>query len=51
MKWVDYIKIKMLKKFIPTLIMTDNSRKRVNGTECILCMKCMSNCPAKALKL
>ena len=31
--------------------MTDNSRKRKNGTECILCMKCSSSCPVKALKL
>lgn len=28
---------------------TDNSRKRVNGTECILCMECVKNCPTKAL--
>lgn len=31
--------------------MTDNSRKRENGTECILCMECVENCPQKALKL
>lgn len=31
--------------------MTDNSRKRVNGTECILCMECVDNCPKGALKL
>ena len=24
---------------------TDNSRKRENGTECILCMECVRNCP------
>ncbi len=29
--------------------MTDNSRKRKNGTECILCMECVKNCPADAL--
>ena len=29
--------------------MTDNSRKRANGTECILCMECVSNCPKGAL--
>ncbi len=29
---------------------TDNSRKRLNGTECILCMECVKNCPKKALK-
>lgn len=29
--------------------MTDNSRKRKNGTECILCMECVMNCPKKAL--
>ena len=28
---------------------TDNSRKRKNGTECILCMECVKNCPKKAL--
>ena len=28
---------------------TDNSRKRKNGTECILCMKCVKSCPKKAL--
>ena len=25
--------------------MTDNSRRRVNGTECILCMECVKSCP------
>ena len=28
---------------------TDNSRKRVNGTECILCLECIRNCPKDAL--
>ena len=28
---------------------TDNSRKRENGTECILCMECTKSCPKKAL--
>ena len=28
---------------------TDNSRKRLNGTECILCLECVKNCPKKAL--
>lgn len=28
---------------------TDNSRKRKNGTECILCMECAKVCPKKAL--
>ncbi len=28
---------------------TNNSRKRHNGTECILCMECVKNCPQKAL--
>ena len=28
---------------------TDNSRKRENGTECILCMECVRNCPKDAL--
>lgn len=27
----------------------DNSRKRKNGTECILCLKCIEACPKKAL--
>ena len=29
--------------------MTDNSRKRKNGTECILCMECVKACPKNAL--
>ena len=29
--------------------MTENSRKRENGTECILCMECVKSCPKKAL--
>ncbi|HJJ35943.1 MAG TPA: 4Fe-4S dicluster domain-containing protein [Methanocorpusculum sp.] len=29
--------------------MTDNSRKRKNGTECILCMECVRSCPKGAL--
>ena len=28
---------------------TDNSRNRANGTECILCMECVKNCPKGAL--
>ena len=28
---------------------TDNSRKRENGTECILCLECVKNCPKNAL--
>lgn len=28
---------------------TDNSRKRKNGTECILCFECVKNCPGDAL--
>lgn len=28
---------------------TDNSRRRKNGTECILCMECVKACPKKAL--
>ncbi len=31
--------------------MTDNARSRKNGTECILCMECVRQCPRKALKL
>ena len=29
--------------------MLDNSRKRENGTECILCLECAKSCPKKAL--
>ena len=29
--------------------MTDNSRKRKNGTECILCLECAKACPKNAL--
>lgn len=40
------------KKVCPMNVdMTDNSRKRINGTECILCMECVENCPKEALKL
>lgn len=28
---------------------TDNTRKRKNATECILCMECVKNCPKAAL--
>ena len=28
---------------------TDNSRKRKNGTDCILCFECVKECPKKAL--
>ena len=31
--------------------MTDNNRKRKNGTECILCLNCIEECPRKALHL
>ncbi len=31
--------------------MTDNSRKRINATECILCMQCIKQCSTKALHL
>ena len=31
--------------------MTDNSRRRHNGTECILCLKCIEVCPQKSLYL
>ena len=38
------------KKVCPMEVdMTDNSRKRKNGTECILCFECVKNCPKKAL--
>ena len=29
--------------------MLDDSRRRKNGTECILCMECVKSCPKKAL--
>ncbi|MBU5450227.1 4Fe-4S dicluster domain-containing protein [Acetivibrio sp. MSJd-27] len=31
--------------------MTDNARRRRNGTECILCLQCIEECPHKALYL
>ena len=38
------------KKVCPMNVdVTDNSRKRKNGTECILCMECARNCPTGAL--
>lgn len=38
------------KKVCPMNVdMTDNSRKRKNGTECILCFECVKACPKKAL--
>lgn len=38
------------KKVCPMEVdITDNSRKRRNGTECILCMECVKNCPKDAL--
>lgn len=40
----------MCKKVCPMDVdVTDNTRKRKNGTECILCMECVKNCPTKAL--
>lgn len=39
------------KKVCPMNVdMTDNSRKRKNGTECISCMECTKVCPKGALK-
>ena len=38
------------RRFCPMNVdVTDNSRKRENGTECILCMECVKNCPKNAL--
>lgn len=38
------------KKVCPMNVdITDNSRKRKNGTECILCFECVKACPKKAL--
>lgn len=31
--------------------MTDNSYKRLNGTECILCFACIEKCPKKSLHI
>ena len=31
--------------------MMDNSRRRTNATECILCMRCVEECPQNALYL
>lgn len=31
--------------------MTDNSRRRKNGTDCILCLECTKECPMKALNM
>lgn len=31
------------------VIVTDNSRKRTNGTDCILCMECVKSCDKNAL--
>ena len=30
---------------------TDNKRSRENGTECILCLKCIQKCPRHAIKM
>lgn len=38
------------KKVCPMEVdVTDNSRKRQNGTDCILCFECVKACPKKAL--
>lgn len=38
------------KKVCPMEVdVTDNSRKRKNGTECILCLECKRNCPKGAI--
>lgn len=38
------------KKVCPMEVdVTDNSRNRKNGTECILCFECAKNCPKGAL--
>lgn len=38
------------KKVCPMEVdVTDNSRKRKNGMECILCFECVKNCPGNAL--
>lgn len=46
------VKCNLCKKSCPMNVdMTDNSRKRINGTECILCFNCIEKCPKKALHL
>ena len=46
------IKCGKCKKVCPMNVdMTDNSRKRINGTECILCTNCITECPEMALHL
>lgn len=40
----------MCEKVCPMNVeVTNNSRKRLNGTECILCMECVKACPKQAL--
>lgn len=40
------------KKVCPMNVdMTNNSRKRTNGTECILCFKCIDECPKNSLHI
>lgn len=40
------------KKICPMNVdMTDNARKRINGTECILCFKCIDECPKESLHI
>ncbi len=40
------------KKVCPMNVdVTDNSRRRKNGTECILCLECVDACPKQALEL
>ena len=45
------VKCGKCKKVCPMDVdVTDNSRKRKNGTDCILCMECVKSCPKEALK-
>ena len=40
------------KKVCPMNVdMRDNKRTRIHGSECILCMECVDECPTKALEL
>jgi len=40
------------KKVCPMEVeVNNNARNRKNATECILCMRCVEECPVKALKL
>lgn len=62
MSYFSYLRVKVkqekcvscgrCRKICPMNVdMTDNSRKRKNGTECILCLKCIEECPLRVLEI